>query len=167
MNLDKKNLSCIFLISFLFVLVFPVIAPQVRIAFFVPFLIILFYQKAFAYCLWFSFFCGLTVDLLSVQSPFGFYAFTTTLTSMLIYHQKRNFFADHLSTLPMMTFFFSFTATLLELIFQYILGFSITLNGYWILSDLLILPASDALYAFLCFILIPGSLKKKKTIRNY
>ena len=103
---------------------------------------------------------GFIIDLLSVQPPFGFYACNYTLATAIIYHQKRNFFADHLSTLPIMTFLFSCTATLLEVIFLYIFGMKISLGLQWLFSDLFIMPVSDALYAFLGFILIPMSLQR-------
>ncbi len=167
MNLSKKNLILAFISSFILTVLMPVIAPSLRLMYFVPFLIILFYQKTLPYSLWYAFFCGLILDLFSVQAPFGFYACIYTLASAIIYQQKRNFFADHLSTLPIMTFLFSVTATLLEVIFLYMFGNRISLGGHWIFSDLLIMPASDALYAFLWFILIPMSFQKKSKRRLY
>jgi rod shape-determining protein MreD len=144
----------------------PVVAPGLRLLYFAPFLILLFYQKSLPYSLWCAFFCGLMIDLVSVQPPFGFYACNYTLASAIIWYQKRHFFADHLSTLPIMTFLFSFTATLLEVIFLYFFGAHVSLGLQWIFSDLFVMPAGDALYAFLWFILIPLSLKKKTQRRS-
>lgn len=166
MNLSKKNLIFAFVSCLILTIFMPVIAPSLRILYFVPFLIILFYQKSFPYCLWWAFFCGIILDLLSVQPPFGFYACNYTLATAMIYQQKRNFFADHLSTLPIMTFLFSFTATILEVIFLYLFGTRVSIGLQWIFVDLLIMPAADALFAFLWFVLIPVSLQKKSKRRT-
>lgn len=166
MNLRKKNLTLIFTNCFLLTVLMPVLAPSFRLMYFVPFLVIMFYQKSLPYCLWFSFFCGLIIDLLSVQSPFGFFACNYTLATAIVYHQKHNFFADHLSTLPIMTFLFSSIATLLEVIFLYVFGTKISLGWLWMFSDQIIMPTFDALFAFLWFILIPMSLQKKSQRRS-
>lgn len=165
MNLNKKNLSLAFFNCLFLTILMPVIAPSIRLMYFVPFLVILFYQKSFSYCLWYSFFCGLIIDLLSVQPPFGFYACNYTLATAIIYHQKRNFFADHLSTLPIMTVLFSCIATTLEVIFLYIFGTHVSIGLQWVFTDLLIMPACDALFGFLWFILIPMSFQKKSNRR--
>lgn len=166
MNLAKKYLIFAFIICFLSTLLMPVLFPRLRLMYFIPFLIILYYQRPFVRCLWYSFFCGLIIDLLSAQPPFGFYACNYTLATAIIYHQKRNFFADHLSTLPIMTFLFSCTLTILEVIFLNVFGLSMSLSWQWVFADLLILPAGDAIFAFLCFILIPMSLRRKPKRRH-
>lgn len=166
MNLSKKNVFYAFLSTFILTLFIPVIAPSMRLMFFIPYLIILFYQKSFPYCLWAAFLCGLTIDLLSIQSPFGFYACNYTLATAVIYPQKRNFFADHLSTLPIMTVLFSVVATLLEVVFIYIFGNPISIGLQWMITDLTIMPLFDGLYAFVWFILIPLSFQKKQKRRS-
>lgn len=166
MHLTKKNLTYAFLSCLLLTILMPVVTPSVRLMYFAPFLILLFYQKSLSYCLWISFFCGFIIDLLSVQPPFGFYACNYTLATAIIYNQKRNFFADHLSTLPIMTFLYSCIATLLEVIFINVFGMRISLGLHWIFSDLLVMPACDALFAFVWFILMPMSLKKKSNRRT-
>ncbi|WP_166158657.1 MULTISPECIES: hypothetical protein [unclassified Neochlamydia] len=84
----------------------------------------------------------------------------------MIYPQKRHFFADHLSTLPIMTFLFSFTITFFQVIFLYILGTPLSIGMRWIVSDLFVMPLGDALFAFLYFILLPLSLQKKSRPRS-
>lgn len=160
-NLRKKNPFIAFFCCLFLTILTPVIVPQARLMFFVPFLIILFYQKSLPVSLWLSFLCGLIIDLLSAQSPFGFNACSYTLTTATIYRQKRNFFSDHLSTLPIMTFLFSFLTTIFEIIILSIFGFHASIGFQWIISDLLLMPCFDALFAFLGFILIPLSLQKK------
>lgn len=166
MNLTKKNLIFAFVSCLILTLLTPVVAPGFRLMFFTPFLVILFYKKSLAYSMWWAFFCGFILDLFSVQPPFGFYACNYTLATGIIYAQKRNFFADHLSTLPIMTFLLSSTITVLEVIFLYTFGSHPSLGFQWLFSDLLIMPAFDALFAFLWFILIPISLKKKSKRRT-
>lgn len=167
MNLSKKNLPFAFFSTLFFTLFTPAITPSLRLMFFVPFLVILFYQKTFSVSLWMAFFCGLIIDLLSIQSPFGFYALNYTLTAAIIFPQKRNFFADHLSTLPIMTLLFSSLATLLQAIFLYIFSSYIHINLWWVFTDLIIMPLFDGLYAFIWFILVPMILPKKSRRRSY
>lgn len=159
--LNKKNLILAFLSSFTLTVLMPTLAPGFRLMYFVPFLIILFYQKSFSTSLWIAFFCGLFIDLLSSQSPFGFYACNYTITSAIVFHQKRNFFADHLTTLPIMTFFFSCVLTLLQVFFLIIFGTRVSLSIQWLFLDLLLMPIFDALFALIWFILIPMSFQKK------
>ncbi|MBS4165914.1 mreD [Neochlamydia sp. AcF95] len=166
MHLSRKNLFLTFFSGLLLTLGMPAIAPSIRLMFLVPFLIVSFYQKTFSVCLWYAFFCGLLLDLLSVQPPFGFYASNYTLGAAVIYPQKRHFFADHLSTLPIMTFLFSFTITFFQVIFLYILGTPLSIGMRWIVSDLFVMPLGDALFAFLYFILLPLSLQKKSRPRS-
>lgn len=165
MNLNKKNLFIIFINCLLFTLIMPVIAPSLRLLYFVPFLIILFYQKSFSYSLWASSLSGLIIDLLSTQPPFGFHACLYSLATAILYHQKRNFFADHLSTLPIMTFLFSCLVTVLAVGVLLIFGTPIVLGWTWIFSDLLAMPLCDAVFAFLWFILIPISFQQKSQRR--
>ncbi|QLH35588.1 MAG: hypothetical protein HWD61_05120 [Parachlamydiaceae bacterium] len=53
-----------------------------------------------------------------------------------------------MSTLPIMSFLYSCTATGLEVIFLYIFGARMYLSLQWIGVDFILMPACDALLAF-------------------
>lgn len=83
----------------------------------------------------------------------GLYAVSFCLTTAVLYGQRRNFFADSLSTLPLMTYFFSSLSTLVQLLLLYSFGQGVMISWDWFLTDLIYMPALDALYAFSFFIL--------------
>lgn len=152
MDLAKKRCVSLFFITLLLTLFFPPLFPNLRLLFFVPFIITAYYQKTFAVCLLLSFLCGFVLDILS-SSFIGLHALNYSLVTGLLYHQRRHFFSDNLSTLPLMTFFFSFFSTLFEAILIHTFDASVTLSLKWVFADLIIMPALDGAYAFVCFIL--------------
>jgi rod shape-determining protein MreD len=113
----------------------------------------LYYRKTLFESLWISFGCGLLLDILASKSPFGFYALTYTLTAYLLFHQRRHFFADHITTLPLMTFFFAAFLCLVQSVFLYVFEKEIVFSWQWITKDLIIDPAINSGMAFLCFVL--------------
>lgn len=153
MNIVYKNLFWSFLVTLLLNLTIPIIWPAWRLFFFAPFLIILYYQKSLPICLWGSILCGLILDLLSSRSHFGLYALNYTLTTFVLYPQRRHFFGDRLSTLPLMTFLFSLISTSFQSLLMSIFGTPVLLSWHWVLTDLWLMPLGDAAYAFICFIL--------------
>lgn len=161
MNIAHKSLGWAFTLSLLFTIFMPVLLPSFKLMFFAPFLIILYYQKSYAYCLWGAIFCGLLLDLLAFKTPLGFYALTYASTTTLLYGQQRHFFADVLSTMPLMTLFFSILATLFQSILLYILQGIIWFSWQWVLTDVIIFPIVDAAFAFFVFILPYRLLGKK------
>jgi rod shape-determining protein MreD len=146
---------------------FPTLFPQLRLMFFAPFLVFVFYHKNKILSLWISLLCGLIVDLLSAQTRLGFYALNYCLTTSILYSQKRNFFEDSLMTLPVMTFFFSFLSTFIQFCLLYIFGQGLLLSWEWVNNDLLWMPFKDALYAGIAFslpALFFPKLPKRRTI---
>lgn len=146
-----------FLLAFLFALVpalcFPVLLPSLRLHFFAPFLIILIYKKNRTFCLWTAFICGTIFDLFGSYQHLGLWAFNYCLTIWILYPQKRNFFEDRLSTLPIMTLLFSFLSTFFQILLLETFESHLSLSFTWVLSELLFMPLMDALYAFLLFTL--------------
>ena len=126
---------------------------HVQLLFFAPFLAILYYKKNYLSALWFSLFCGVIVDLIAPPARFGIYALNFCLTTGMIYHQRRNLFADSLSTLPIMTLLFSVISTLVQVVLLYIFAEPPHITLKWIFTDLMMLPLADALFAFVWFIL--------------
>lgn len=161
MNLERKNLIVIFLFSLLAVLLFPIMLPSWRLMLFAPFIVIIFYRKSYLVCLWWSLFCGLFIDLLSDHQQFGINALNYCLTTSLLYGQRRNFFADSPSTLPIMTFFFSSLSTFIQFLLMYIFEKENVFSWNWVLTDAFLMPFLDASFAFCCFI-IPSVIFGKR-----
>lgn len=164
MDLYYKKLLPIFLLCLAFTLTMPVILPEWQIPFFIPFLIIMYYQCPFSYCLWGSLGCGLIVDLLSSYDRLGIVAINYLISTVLLYKQRENFFSDSLTTLPLMTFFFSILSTFIQFGLLFVFDHPIKMSTSWAFHDLLIMPGIDALFAFAVFILpfvIFGQPRKK------
>ena len=79
-----------------------------------------------------------------------------------IYQQKRHFFADSLSTLPVMTFLFSSLSSFFLGILLYNIELINIFSWRWIATDLLLMPLVDAAYAFCLFILPPLLIGKPR-----
>ena len=151
-NLAQKRLDITFVFCLTLTIVSPLLIPNIRLTFFSPFLIMACYKKNLQNCLWIAFICGLILDLLSSNSRLGIHAFNYCLTLIVLYPQKRNFFADSLSTLPIMTFLFSAFSTFFMATVLYSLEMINMLSWQWFATDLLVMPVGDAIYAFCCFI---------------
>lgn len=133
-----------------FVLWGTALFPQAKIWAFTPFLAITFHRTSLYRSLWTSLFCGLILDCFSSQFPFGWYACIHALGAFFLFRQKRHFFEDK-------PFALSFYSALLSSFFS----LSLLLGAFWhqeipmtfslLLSDLVLMPFLDALYAFLWF----------------
>jgi rod shape-determining protein MreD len=152
-NLDNKRLHVAFATCLVLALGLPVLFPLARLTFFAPLLIIACYKTSLKKSLWLALLCGIIVDLLSSYTRFGLYSVSYCLTIAVVYQQRRNFFADSLSTLPIMTFFFASLSTLIMAFLIYSIENKNTLSWGWVLTDLLVMPTFDAIYAFSFFIL--------------
>ena len=153
MNLDHKQIWPALLITIFMLFCLPVVFPAWHLMVFAPFLVILFYKKPFFTCLLTALACGFVMDLLSSYSRLGLYAMTYFMTTWLIFKLRRHFFADRLTTLPIMTFFFSVLATVFHFSVVYALEGELAITWKWMFTDLVYMPAVDALYAFVVFIL--------------
>lgn len=160
-NLNRKSLGWVFGICLSLSLVMPSVWPTLRILFFAPFLIMAIYQQSLTVCLWLGFLCGAVLDLLSSTSRLGIEAMAFCLAILIIHSQRRNFFADSFSTLPVMTFLFSFLSTAIGAILLYSIEMRNIMSIRWLITDLFIMPAADALYAFFLFI-FPAMLFGKR-----
>lgn len=165
MNLEQKNLTYVVLFSVLMFLCLPIFFPAWRFMVFAPMLVIVFYKQSYIFCLWWSLLCGLFLDLLSAHTQFGLYAVNYCLTTLLLYAQRSNFFADSLTTLPLMTFFFAALSSMIQWALMYIFENENVFSWQWAMTDILYMPALDSVYAFLCFIL-PALLFGKRPMRG-
>lgn len=145
-------LPLFFYASALFLFLLP-LWPALKLSFFVPFLIKAYYQKDKIGCLWLSLLCGLILDLFSSSERLGFYAFNYCTVTYFLYSQKRHFFEESLSTLPIMTFSFAFLSTLIHFCLLYVFGKNVQLSFAWVTTDLFFFPLIDAFYAGLLFTL--------------
>lgn len=150
---NPRLLPFFFCLSLLLTLITPVIVPGLILNFFAPFLILIYYKKSFLKSLWASFFCGLILDLLSPFSRLGLYTVNYCLTTSFLYSQKKNFFEENLSTLPIMTFFWSILSSVIQVVLLYIFEKGIMVSMGWVVTDLILMSLVDAFYAFAFFIL--------------
>ena len=128
---------------------FPLL-PQAKVWIFAPFLAITFHRTSLSRSLWISLLCGLLVDCLSSQFPFGWMTCVHVLGTFFLFRRKRHFFEDK-------PFALSFYSALLSLFFSsniLLLAFwsgQIPLTPSLVISELAFMPLLDALYAFLWF----------------
>ena len=105
MNMAQKSLFGSFLAALAMTLFFPILLPAWGLAYFAPFLIIVYYQKRLLTCLWASLLCGLILDLLSSKTHLGFHGLAYLAATSILFPRRRNFFGDNLTTMPLMVFF--------------------------------------------------------------
>ena len=153
------------MVSFLLFMVLPSFSKFLTLFFFVPFIIVTMYKKTLPSTLISAFLIGLMLDLLSSSPRLGIYSLDFCVTSMIIYPLQRNFFSDNLSTLPLMTWFFSLISTL---ILSFLIYFFDSLNIFspdWFYTDMMVMPVIDALYALFIFVL-PSLFFEKKRLKG-
>lgn len=167
-SLIFNKLTWISLFSLSFTLFMPVFFPHLSLLYFAPLLVICFYHYSFETCLWIALWCGLVLDLLSSGSHLGLYALNFILTVALLYAQKRHFFSDRLSTLPIMTFFFSDLFSLFQLLLFYVFEKGVGISGEFLFRELILVPFWNASFAFFVFEL-PFWLfgKKQRKAQDY
>jgi rod shape-determining protein MreD len=165
LSLDAKRVDLSFLICLLFTLFTPIVAPTLRLNFFAPFLIICLYRFTLPKCLAMALLSGLILDILATDTRIGLNALGFCLTLAILYPQKRNFFADSLSTLPLMTFFFGVISSFIMATLMYSIEMQSIISLPWIFIDGLLMPFFDACYALLIFI-VPGILFGKPIRRG-
>jgi hypothetical protein len=153
MNLARKNLGIALCCAVVALLIFPLIWPGLNLAFFVPCIVIAYYKRTFIASLRLSLACGLFLDLLSSHEHLGIYATSYCIATALLYRARLQFFADSLSTLPLMTFFFSTIATAVQILLLHIFEKGFALSFAWVVTDLCLLPVCDAIYSFVWFAL--------------
>lgn len=168
MNIRNKSLTIVFLITFLSLIILPALFPVANFFYFAPLIIISFYQKPLITCLWYALVCGLFIDVLSDSLRLGFFATNYCITAFILFPQRKNFFSDSITTLPLMTFLFSFISTVLQTFTLYSINKPVALSAEWFFSELIIMPAIDSLYAFAFFIL-PFAIfgKRQRTGSDY
>lgn len=152
MFLDKKSLPLAFALALFFTLVIPILVPGLTFYFFAPVVVIAMYQKSRLGACWVAFGCGVILDILYAQDRFGPFIASFMVATIVIYSQKRHFFADTLITLPVMTYLFSLAVTAFQLLLIAGMERSVNISFKWIVTDLIFMPMLDGIFAFLIFI---------------
>lgn len=116
---------------------------------FSPYLAILYRRCQWVKALWVSTLCGLILDLLSV-SPFGLHALQMLLVTICMY-RMRIYFVDKPIGLASYTALISLVLTVFSRfsLILYDSALPFTIKG--LVTDFIIMPLGDALYAFLFF----------------
>ncbi|HSX04091.1 MAG TPA: hypothetical protein VLG76_05120 [Rhabdochlamydiaceae bacterium] len=129
----------------------PLFFPTFHLLAFAPFFATVFIRKGFLFSIWTAVLCGLLMDLLNSKFHFGFCAFNFCLTTLLVYAQRRNFFEDRLFSISCYTALISAVSSLIQLIFLALFEKHFPFKWHLIATDLILMPAFDALYGFLWF----------------
>lgn len=131
----------------------PVLAPACRFLFFLPYLAGCCYRKSRLQTAAYAALCGGMIDCLSSSTRFGLYALTSGITLLICYPLKQQFFEDKLSTLPLLTFFFSLCFSCIGALLALLLAVPIALSWRWVFTDVFAMAIADALYGLICFAL--------------
>ncbi len=135
----------------LLTLLTPLFKLSFSLNFFAPFLLLMLYKKGRSFALSQAFLCGCILDLIAAQNSIGFWTLNFILTLYLISHIKHFFFAEKIFTLPILTIVFSWISTTLYFLITTIFCTKTHLTLQWALTDLVLLPILDGLYAFVVF----------------
>jgi len=159
------KLHIVFVATALAALFMPTLLPWCRLTFFAPFLIMVYYEKALASSLWLAFLCGIIVDLQAAHLQLGLVTLSYCLTTWILYARKRFFFEDKITTIPLMTFFFSILSTLILAVLFRLFEGHIGLSWLWVITDLFIMPVVDGFYA-LAFFTLPSLIERRPKLAN-
>lgn len=164
MDLAKKNVTFVFIVTLVSFLVLPPLLHSLHIFYFAPFLVAIYYQYRLIASLWASLLCGLIVDIFSADVFFGINSLAYTVSTLLLYDRRRYFFSDRPTTLPLMTCFFSQLVTFIMFTTSYFFEKKIKISWDLFTTDFVLMPLADGLFAFVIFILpfqLFGAPKRK------
>jgi len=145
----RKRLRIAIALSGIAILICPPLLPWLRLHFFMPLLVISFYCQRYHKSLVTATICGAVMDLLAAGGTLGLHALSYCVSAWLLYPQKRHFFEDKFSTLPLMTLILSVLNTLIHGVLLAVFDQAIPFTLPWIATDLLLLPLADTAYAAL------------------
>lgn len=165
MNLEDKKVSIAFLITLFITVLLPVWFPIWNVQLFPSFLVILMYKRGLLVCLWCACACGLLLDLMSSTSHLGLIATSYAAAVAVLHRQRYIFFSDRISTLPLMTFFFSMLATIFLVGASYLFESRFPLSWNWAFTDLIVMPAVDAFCGFVLFV-VPSLVFGRPQLRG-
>lgn len=158
----KYPLKFVYLLCFAYMLVIPVLFPSLRLTFFAPFIVIAAMQLLLPYLLLASFFCGLTMDLFTTSTPFGFYTLVASISALFSPLWMRSYFKDDTLLLLTRALAFIWIWTTIQSILALIFGLPLTFSLQWIFTDLFLFPLLDLAYMWIC-ILLPLTFTRRIT----
>lgn len=141
----KTKILLFFLVSFFSMIFFS----NIKFIFFAPLIIFLFYNISFISILWIAAILGFTQDLFS-STFFGINAISYLVSSIILYREKK-YFNDKPINLSIFTMVFSIIFSILSPILFFIFDKKINLSITWIITDIIMYPILDGIYAFLFF----------------
>ncbi|MEI8301204.1 MAG: hypothetical protein WCG10_06330 [Chlamydiota bacterium] len=118
---------------------------------FAPYLSFIFLKHPLKHLLWKSFLCGLMMDFLQSSLPFGYCSLSYVLTSLILYRQKWLFFHDKLISLAIFSSFFSLIHSVSQILLFDLTKKTLAFSWKHLLSELVMMPLCDGLYAFIGF----------------
>jgi len=150
-----KSVSCWlpFSLATLFACFGSVFIPYTKISPFAPFFAIIYQKLPFIPCLWISFICGILIDMISSQHPFGSYAIVYLACTITCYSQKRHFFEDKIISLCLYAALISSVSSLILIAYSFIFDYQFPITVDLLVSDGFIIPFFDAFYALAWFII--------------
>lgn len=157
----KQKLLFASLLGFFGFLILEPLFPGCHFFTFSPLVVFYLVHTSLLTTLWASLGLGLLVDLVS-SSHMGVNALNFFLTSFLLYRQRKHFIKDNPYNLSLFTMLYSIVWTLLYAVFIFLFDRRILFHGKWLAADLIIMPALDGLYAYICFTLPFAFLDKMK-----
>lgn len=135
-----------FVLALLATLFSSLLFPSLHLITFAPFLALVYMRHSFISSLWLALCAGLIIDLTNSSLTFGLNALAYLGATTLLYKERRNFFKDSGVALMLYTGCISLFLSFIMILFH-----GISLTPAILLSDLLLMPAVDAVYAFLWF----------------
>ena len=144
----RTKILSLFFISTLSMLIFLTFS-NIKLVYFALFIIFLFYHLSFISILWIAMLLGFFQDLLS-SSFFGINACLYLISVMVLFKEKK-YFNDKPISLSIFTAIFSLIFSLFSPILFFIFDKKINLSIKWIITDIIVYPILDGIYAFVFF----------------
>jgi len=148
----RQKLLLAFILANLFALSLRALFPSLPLFPYSPLFALWIASLSLPYALWSAFGMGLFMDLLS-SSPMGIHAINFCLTTLVLYRERRHFVSDNPYNLSLFTLLFSFVSALFYALLISLFDRRMAISGKWVLTDLLLLPIADGVYAFVWFTL--------------
>lgn len=140
-----------FSIACFFALFAAALLAPIKLLAFSPFLAILYNRSSFQKSLWIASLCGLIIDALSSEFHLGIHSLNYCLTTFLLYRQKKHFFEDKPVALCLFALLIAVVSSLMQLVLISIFDKALPLSMGLLVTDLVLMPILDTIYAFVCF----------------
>ncbi|OGN59197.1 MAG: hypothetical protein A3F40_03080 [Chlamydiae bacterium RIFCSPHIGHO2_12_FULL_27_8] len=147
-KIDFDILYSYFMSIFSFLYLFFLI--NIKILYFVPLIVSLFYKKNIKFLLFLSLGIGFLQD--SFSSITFVFAFSYIFTTLSLYFLKR-ILKENILNLTIFTYIYSVVFSILNPLFYSVFETPIKITLKWIFSDIFIMPIIDAFYSLVFFYL--------------